>query len=178
MKVLVLTGSPHEHGMSAELADAFCRGAEESGHEIIRFDTAKMDIHPCKGCFSCHKGSEVCVQDDDMKQILPHLLAAEVFVLVSPLYYFNLSSQLKTAVDRFFPVNEQLKTLPKKAILLATCGNKNEWIAEGMIGSLAAMRRHLNLEDGGSVISFGCRDKEALQEGGYTMAAENLGRSL
>ena len=178
MKVLVLTGSPHEAGLSAALADAFCRGAEEAGHEIIRFDTAKMDIKPCLGCFSCHRGGTCPNAGDDMRHILPHLLSADVIALVTPLYYFSFTAQLKTAIDRFFPVNEALKELPKKACLLATCGNKNEWIADGLRANYAAMCRHLALDDAGQVLTFACRNSADLEEKGYLAAARQLGIGL
>ena len=221
MRILVLTGSPHESGLSAALADAFCEGATAAGHAIERFDTAKMTIQPCKGCYTCHAGRKpsstavssslgtdansvagssaitdskndsnaedcakvdtthsLCVIDDDMKYIWPHLRDCDVLVLVTPLYYFSFSAQLKTAIDRFFPLNETLKVLPKKACLLATCGNQNKWIAEGLTASYEAMCRHLSLDDAGRVISFACRDKAALQAGGYIEAAEKLGYGL
>lgn len=50
MKVLVLTGSPHSQGTTAFLADEFCDGSKEAGHEIVRFETAKLNIHPCPCC--------------------------------------------------------------------------------------------------------------------------------
>ena len=178
MKVLVFTGSPHENGITAALADEFCRGAEEAGHELMRFDTAKLDIHPCKGCFTCHTDGGECVYQDDMKYIWPHLLSADVIALVTPLYYFGMTAQLKTAVDRFFPVNEQLKALPKKACLIAACGNQNQWIAEGLQASYTAMCRHLDLEDVGRVISFACRDTADLASGGYLDAARTLGLNV
>ena len=178
MKILVLTGSPHENGISAALADEFCRGAVDAGHETVRFDTTKLDIHPCKGCFTCHTENGECVYQDDMRFIWPNLLSCDVIALVTPLYYFSMTSQLKTALDRFFPVNEQLKVLPKKACLIATCGNQNQWIADGLKASFTAMCRHLDLEDAGRVISFACRDRDDLQSGGYLDAARKLGLEL
>lgn len=178
MKVLVLTGSPHADGLSAALADEFCLGAESAGHEIVRFDTAKLDIHPCLGCFACHSGGVCPNADDDMRLILPRLLETDVLALVSPLYYFGMTAQLKTAVDRFFPINEQLKQLPKQICLLASCGNKNEWIAEGMTASFGAMCRHLDLTEAGRVLSFACRTREDLADRGYLAAARRLGAGL
>ena len=49
MKITVLTGSPRENGTSNYMADEFIRGAEESGHEVYRFDTARADIKNCIG---------------------------------------------------------------------------------------------------------------------------------
>ena len=179
MNVLVLTGSPHKDGNSAALADEFCLGAAASGHEITRIDAAKLNVSPCRGCYICHiEGKNECVQQDDMNGVLPHLIYADVIALVTPLYYFGMTAQLKTAVDRFFPVNELLKEMPKKICLLATCGNKNEWIAEGLHASYTAMCRHLDLEDVGRVVTFGCRDKADLEAAGYLDAVRQLGAGL
>jgi multimeric flavodoxin WrbA len=49
MKILVLTGSPHKAGTTALLADEFCEGAKEAGHDVMRIDTADLRINPCIG---------------------------------------------------------------------------------------------------------------------------------
>ena len=67
MKILVLTGSPHKKGTSAMMADYFIEGAKSSGNEVVRLDTAFMNINSCLGCGYCRKNSEKCVQDDDMR---------------------------------------------------------------------------------------------------------------
>lgn len=46
MKILVLTGSPHVDGTTALLADEFCEGARDFGHDLVRLDTAKLRINP------------------------------------------------------------------------------------------------------------------------------------
>lgn len=50
-KIVVLNGSGRVGGNTSALIDAFCKGAEEAGHEVVRFDLGKMTIHPCMGCF-------------------------------------------------------------------------------------------------------------------------------
>lgn len=49
-KIVILNGSPRAKGNTAGLIDAFAKGAEQAGHEIVRFDLQRMDIHPCLGC--------------------------------------------------------------------------------------------------------------------------------
>ena len=89
MKIVVLTGSPHKKGTSALLADAFIAGAEAAGHSVTRFDCAFLHIGGCRGCDACRKSGGVCVQRDDMAEILPALLAADLVAFVSPIYYFR-----------------------------------------------------------------------------------------
>ena len=69
MKIVVLSGSPHKHGTTSKLVDSFIAGAEAAGHEVVRFDTAFMKIHPCIACEKCHTEYGKCVFADDMVQI-------------------------------------------------------------------------------------------------------------
>jgi multimeric flavodoxin WrbA len=106
-KIVILNGSPRQNGNTSALVEAFTKGAEESGSTVTIFFLDRMDIHGCKGCFGGGKNSESpCVQKDDMEKIYPAYKEADVVVLASPLYYWNLSGQLRTAFDRLFAVAE------------------------------------------------------------------------
>ncbi len=66
-----------------------------------------MNIHGCKGCFGGHSNGECpCVQQDDMNKIYPAVKDSDVIILASPLYYWNLSGQLKITMDRLFALEE------------------------------------------------------------------------
>lgn len=69
MKIVVITGSHHKNGTSAHLAAAFIRGAEETGHEVCRFDAAFRQVHPCIACETCHNTDRGCAFADDMKTL-------------------------------------------------------------------------------------------------------------
>ena len=60
MKIVMITGSPHRHGTSALLADAFIQGAQEAGHTVFRFDAAFQELHPCRACERCHNTDKGC----------------------------------------------------------------------------------------------------------------------
>ena len=87
MKIVVLTGSPHEKGTTSVLADAFISGAKEAGHEIYRFDAAHKSVSGCIACNSCENGENPCVFEDDMQELIPHLLDADMVTFVSPVFY-------------------------------------------------------------------------------------------
>ena len=106
-KIIILNGSPRKKGNTSTLTAEFARGAKEAGNEVTEFFLGDMDIHGCKGCFGGHSSRECpCVQKDDMAQIYPMVKAADVVVLATPLYYWNMSGQLRTAVDRLFALEE------------------------------------------------------------------------
>lgn len=86
MKIIVLEGSPNQHGSSNMLADNFIRGAEEAGHTVKVIDAAHADIHPCIGCIHCgYEGP--CVQKDDVEKFRRDILEAHYKTLV---HYLNL----------------------------------------------------------------------------------------
>ena len=100
MKIVVLEGSPNRNGSTHILADCFRQGAEEAGHTVELIDVAHADIHPCTGCIHCgYEGP--CVQKDDVEGIRRKILDADMLVFATPLYYYGMSAQLKTMVDRF-----------------------------------------------------------------------------
>lgn len=106
-KIVILNGSPRRNGNTSALVKAFTEGAESAGNTVREFFLDKMDIKGCKGCFGGHSGRECpCVQKDDMAQIYPAVKECDVVVLASPLYYWTLSGQLRTAVDRLFALEE------------------------------------------------------------------------
>ena len=106
-KIVILNGSPRKNGNTSALVKAFTEGAESAGNTVTAFLLDQMEIHGCKGCFGGHSSRECpCVQKDDMQKIYPAIRECDVVVLASPLYYWNLSGQLRTAIDRLFALEE------------------------------------------------------------------------
>ena len=103
MKILVLNGSPHAKGNTAAAVEAFKKGAESAGHEIVVCPVGTMNIKGCLGCNFCHeKGEGKCVQRDDMDKVYPELATADMVVFASPVHYFGFSGQLESALARFY----------------------------------------------------------------------------
>lgn len=120
MKILLLSGSPRKNGNSSAMADAFIAGAENAGHEVLRFDVAGMDIAGCQGCEYCHtQGEGKCIQNDDMQQIYPHLMDCDAIVFASAVYYWTLTAQLQAALQRFYAIGKPPKAV-KFAYLLSS----------------------------------------------------------
>ena len=177
MKVLVLSGSPRQRGNSNALAEAFCRGAEEAGHDVQRFDTARMKVHPCLACDACRRGG-TCCQQDDMQQIAPHVVDADVIALATPLYYFGMSAQLKTVIDRFYGVNEAMRNHPKQALLLAVCGDAEDAAMDALKAHYAALCAYCHWQDKGQLLGIGLYDVGDVQKTDLLEQAYALGKGL
>jgi NAD(P)H-dependent FMN reductase len=104
-KITILLGSPRKKGNSAILAEALSNGAGEAGAEVRLFNLHDMNISPCTGCDSCQEepGSG-CVIEDDMTDIYRHLQGSDAVVFAGPVYWFSVSAQMKTAIDRLYAV--------------------------------------------------------------------------
>ena len=155
MRILVLKGSPHRHGSSNLLAERFEEGAREAGHDVESFDVAHADIRPCLGCDACGMAG-ACCQADDMAALRDALLDADLVAFATPLYYFGMSAQMKTAIDRFYSFNGQLAGKRLKAVLLAAAWNDDDWTMRDLAAHYATLCRYLNFQDAGSVMGTGC----------------------
>ena len=106
-KIVILNGSPRRNGNTSTLVKAFTEGAESAGNTVTEFFLDSMDIHGCKGWFGGHSNRECpCVQKDDMSKIYPAVKECDVIVMATPLYYWNMSGQIRTAIDRLFALEE------------------------------------------------------------------------
>lgn len=177
MKVTIITGSPHRHGTSALLADEFTRGALDAGHEVFRFNAAFEDISPCLGCDRCGMGLHPCVQKDAMGKLLPELLSSQAVVLATPLYYFGFSAQIKMVIDRFYSQTGQL-TGGKKAFLLATAYDQNDWTMSSLVNHYKTLSDYMHWKDGGMVLAVGCGSRSDIERSNYPDAAYQLGKAL
>ena len=179
MKILVLCGSPHKNGTTNSLADAFISGINRNRHEVETVQISEKNIAPCLGCEYCRKNEGECVRKDDMAQLIPSILEADIIVFVSPIYYFGFNAQLKAVIDRFYAVNPVLRTqTEKKAILLTAGGGQEEWIPDGIFANYHTMLRYLHWTSLGQVCALGCHVKEQLEKTDCLAEARKLGESL
>lgn len=102
-KVLIISSSLRLHSNSEALADEFARGALETGHKVEKVMLRGKNIRFCKGCLACQK-TQQCVITDDAPEIVNKMLNADVIVFATPIYYYEMSGQLKTLLDRANPL--------------------------------------------------------------------------
>ena len=85
MRVLIISSSPRKGGNSDVLCGRFAEGAAEAGHEVEKVNLREKELSPCRACYGCMK-NHVCTIKDDMAEIFPKLVAADVIVMASPVY--------------------------------------------------------------------------------------------
>lgn len=176
-KVTVVTGSPHKRGASFLLADEFIRGAREAGAEVFRFDAAFKRVTACSGCDHCGLGASPCVYRDDMFELNPHLIDADLVVLCTPLYYFGFSAQLKLVIDRFYAINSQLHS-PRDAVLLAAAWNTNDWTFPALAHHYETLVRYMGWRDVGQILGTGCGTRSACESSEFPKLAYELGKKV
>lgn len=126
-----------------------------------------MEIHGCKGCFGGHSSQACpCVQKDDMAQIYPAVKEGDVVVFATPLYYWNMSGQIRTAIDRLFALEEGdgnlLRGHGRASVLLMA--------AEG--------QEHLRWKNLGHVLAGGNMNVGDIQDKPELRQAYELGKSI
>lgn len=118
MKIVVLTGSPRKGGNTQIMAEAFAKGARRAQHEVVVLDVAAMTIHGCLGCKYCFAHHGECVQKDDMAKVFAALSDADMVVFASPIYWFDITAQMKTTIDRLYAGGSTGFHFHKTALLL------------------------------------------------------------
>jgi len=102
MNVVCLLGSPREKGNSATIANRFCSTAEGLGAEVKTFTLNNLQYRGCQGCMACKTKLDRCALSDDLTEVLEAVRETNVLVLASPVYFWDISSQLKSFIDRTF----------------------------------------------------------------------------
>ncbi len=132
--VLILSTSPRKGGNSETLADWFLRGAQEAGHTAEKVCLYKQTINFCRGCLACQK-TQKCVIQDDGKEIVEKMRQADVIAFATPIYYYEMSGQMKTLLDRsnpLFPGDYAFRHI----YLLATSADSDKSAMDGAVKGL------------------------------------------
>lgn len=102
-KVLVISTSLRKNGNSETLAKYFADGAVSAGNETELISLAGKTINFCRGCLACQK-LQKCVISDDSDEIVEKMKNADVICFASPIYYYEMSGQMKVLLDRTNPL--------------------------------------------------------------------------
>ena len=129
--VLILSSSPRKGGNSETLAAAFAKGAQEMSNQVETVYLREKQYGFCKGCLACQKLGH-CVIKDDAVEIAAKMHDADVLVFAKPVYYYSVSGQLKTMLDRANPLFGTDYAFTK-VYLLATAAEEKWETVEGTV---------------------------------------------
>ncbi len=179
-KIVILNGSPRRNGNTSALVKSFTEGAESAGNTVTEFFLDSMEIHGCKGCFGGHSSQDCpCVQQDDMAKIYPAVKDCDVVVLATPLYYWNMSGQIRTAIDRLFALEEGDGNLLRghdksSALLMAAEGHD----FDDVVLYYDHLMEHLRWKNLGHVLAGGNGDVGDIQGKPELQKAYELGKFI
>ena len=134
MKIVSLLGSPRTESNSSAIANHFLKTAANMGAEIVTYELNRLTYRGCQGCYACKTKLDRCVLNDGLSDVLAAVQDADLVVLASPVYYGDITSQLKGFIDRTFSylvpdyrTNSQPSRLaPKKLVFVLTQGQPDE----------------------------------------------------
>ena len=133
-KILIISSSPRAGSNSEALAEAFAAGAREAGHEAELISLRGKTVGFCRGCFVCQEKRR-CVIRDDADAICQKALNADVLVFATPIYYYEMSGQLKTLLDRLNPLYPSDYRF-RKVYMLMTAAEDEDYVPEKAISGL------------------------------------------
>lgn len=133
-KVLVISTTLRKSGNSERLAEAFAEGARKAGNDVEFVSLGGKTINFCVGCLACQK-TEKCVIADDSREIVAKMKTSDVLAFATPVYYYEMSGQMKTLLDRanpLFPSDYKFRDI----YLLATAAEDDEEAVDGAVNGL------------------------------------------
>lgn len=128
--IVVITSSFRVNSNSTILADAFIQGASKDNN-IKKIEIKNLNMKFCTGCLYCQKKGS-CILDDDMNELYDTIQNADVLVFATPIYYYAVSGQMKTFLDRLNPLYIRNNKF-KDVYLLAACADDEESACDGAI---------------------------------------------
>jgi multimeric flavodoxin WrbA len=113
VKILGLSFSPRKDGNTVVLLNQALDGAREEGAETELYSVAGKDIQPCDGCWGCRKTGK-CHIKDDMQELYDKLVEADGIIFGTPVYFYNMTGQGKTVIDRTIALNQPGRNMANK----------------------------------------------------------------
>jgi multimeric flavodoxin WrbA len=114
MKILGISCSPRKQGDTVALLNEALRGAQAEGAETDLWSVVGKTIQPCEACRACF-GKGICKTKDDMQELHNKMLAADGIIFGTPVYFWDVTAQMKTVIDRTFALNTPDRSLNNKA---------------------------------------------------------------
>jgi multimeric flavodoxin WrbA/sugar lactone lactonase YvrE len=178
-KVLVISASPNRGGNTDLMADAFIKGAEETGQQVEKVFLYDKKIN----FFTMDQLKEdrdtTATPSDDAREIIEKMRKADVIVLASPVYFWTIDSKLKTLIDRTFYCFRDKSMSGKEFYYLTVCGNGNNHVTDGAINAMRGFLSCLNNPvERGMVRAYGVGRSGYIVNTPFYQQAYELGKTV
>ena len=175
-KVLVLSSSPRKGGNSDTLCDQFIKGAQESGNDVEKIYLRNKRINYCTGCGTCNL-QKPCPQKDDAAEVIDKMVKADVIVLATPVYFYTMSAQMKTLIDRSCARYTEITNKEFYFIIAAAENDKAmmERTIDGFRGFLDCLE---GPQEKGTVYGIGAWKVGEIKDTPYMQEAYNMGKMV
>jgi multimeric flavodoxin WrbA len=179
-KIVVITSSPRKKGNSFKMTDAFIKGAAENGNEILRFDTAFMNLKGCIACNKCFQNGRPCIAKDDFSEIGEAILAADTIVFTTPVYWYTFPAQIKNVIDKLysFLVGEDVPYENKDVALISCCEENDMSTFDGVKFSFEKTIALLKWKNIGEILVPGAFNIGDIDKTDGIEQAYNFGKSI
>ncbi|MHB8809405.1 MAG: flavodoxin family protein [Desulfobulbaceae bacterium] len=170
MKGLVILGSPRKGGNTDILAEEVVAGMKDGGAEVEIIRLADYKITPCLACGGCEKTGS-CVIQDDMQELYPRIDSVDRLVLVSPIYFYGVTAQLKAFIDRcqaqwsrkYLLQQRRLGSVPRIGYFVSAAATKGEKIFAGASLTVQYALDAMDFNYGGALLVKGVDQKGAVR---------------
>jgi multimeric flavodoxin WrbA len=177
MKILVINGSPRKGGNTETLLDALVTGAQEAGATTSSVALRSLDVSPCRACDSC-KRTGICIQKDDMHEIIPKMEESEIWVIGTPVYWWGPTAQLKSFIDRWYGIDREVFK-GHKAVLVIPLESTNPKTAQHVLGMFEDIFDYLGMTQVGTILAPGVHERgEVKKRVKILEEATKLGKSI
>ena len=176
-RVIVISTSLRRGSNSDILADKFVEGAKAAGNEVEKISLVGKDIQFCKGCFGCQKLGR-CVIDDDVNEIMGKVMQADVVCWATPIYYYEMSGQMKTLIDRMNAMYEQDYQFRDVYLLTTAAENETETPKRAEIGLTGWIDCYPKSHLAGHLFCGGVNEAREIEGNAKLQEAFELGKNV
>lgn len=170
--VLIISSSPRKNGNTAILCDEFAKGAKKADNNVEIINLNNKNINYCMDCEVCRSNGGVCVIDDDVIEIIDKMIKCDVLVLSTPVYFYSVTAQLKTLIDRTFAREHEIRDMAEKPayLILASASPIPEHMdtaiadLDGYIKCLRTVKIQGIVRGVGVIPAGAIKDKPVMQE--------------
>ena len=177
-KVLIISSSPRKDGNSDVLCNEFLKGAIDAGHQAEKIFLKDKKINFCAGCGYCAENDyQGCAQKDDMNEILDKMFDADTIVFATPIYFYAISGQMKTFIDRVCGKYTHLNN--KEFYYILTAADTNQGAVQFALGEFKGLMACLNNPvEKAYLFAGGVWKKGEIHNTAYPKQAYDMGKNL